>query len=298
MSMFSCKTLVHKFDERLNKKYLKNGFIEKSLDTEEENIHYFDNQLRHKPVVIFIHGFGGDGKITWREQVKEMHEDYRIIVPDLLWFGKSNSDSDPSLMSQITMVKSIIDAEGVSNVHLVGISYGGFVSLGFAKKHEKYLSSLTIVDSPGAAMSENEVKAFCQRVGAESVQDAFIPETEEEVERLMNFVFKSPPFLTAGIRKETIGLYFSKFPEKQAELLSELPDNRDWVAGNIGVPVLILWGEDDEVFLVDEAEELKQMLNAKLIVIQDAGHSLPEEKPKQFNRALVDFIQQNKVDLN
>lgn len=288
--LFSCKSLVEKFDDRLKKNYLKKGFIEKTIDEDGLQIHYFDNQLEDKPVILFIHGFGGDGKISWWQQAKELHKDYRVIIPDILWFGNSYSKETPSLSAQIEMVNQLIELERLNQVHLVGISYGGFISLGTAKKYGEKLASLTIVDSPGAVMTNDEIKAFCQRVGAESVEEAFIPENEEEVKRLMNFSFEKPPKLTSGIRKELIGLYFSKYPEEQRQLLGELPNNRAWVSGEISVPALIMWGKEDQVFLVDEAKELKEMLNAELVIIPDAGHALPEEKPKSFNKNLVRFI--------
>ena len=289
--LFGCKNLVEKFDDRLAVKYLKKGFIAKTIETKKSTIHYFDNQLEDKPIIIFVHGFGGDGKISWWDQAKYFSDEYRVIVPDIYWFGKSYSDDTPSLEEQIQLVKQIVKTENLSSVNLVGISYGGFISLGYAQEYPSDLKTLSIVDSPGAAMSQKEIVEFCQRVGAESVQDAFIPESEEEVERLMNFAFYDPPKLTSGIREGTIGIYFSKHPEKQAVLLEELPSNRSRVDGVVDVPVLILWGEEDQVFLVREAKELQKQLDAELEIIPGAGHALPEEKPKEFNKYLELFVE-------
>ncbi len=294
MTLFNCKSLVHKFDERLKSKYLKRGFVEKTLDSGEKNVHYYDNQLEDKPVLLFIHGFGGDGKISWWQQAKQMHEDYRVVIPDILWFGKSYSSEEPTLNAQIEMVKTIVEAEQLSNVHLVGISYGGFISLGYAQKYVHDLQTLIIVDSPGTAMSDEEVLDFCNRVGVKNVQEAFVPKTEKEVQRLLNFAFRKPPMIPSGIRKETIGLYFSKHPEEQAKLLKELSLNRNTMSGGVKLPTLILWGEDDQVFLVREAKELQQILDAELKIIPKAGHSLPEEQSKQFNEELLRFIELNR----
>ncbi len=294
MALFSCKKLVHKFDERLSEKYLKIGFLAKTLDSEGTNIHYFDNQLADKPVVVFVHGFGGDGKISWWQQAKQMHEDYRVIIPDILWFGKSYSTQEPTLNVQIEMVKTIVEAEQLSNVNLVGISYGGFISLGYAQKYVHDLQTLTIVDSPGAALSDEEVLEFCNRVGVKNVQDAFVPETVEEVQRLLDFAFRKPPMIPSGILEETIGLYFSKHLEQQAKLLQELPSNRERMSGGVDLPILILWGQDDQVFLVREAKELQQILGAELKIISKAGHALPEEQPKKFNEELFRFIELNR----
>lgn len=292
--LFSCKNLVHKFDDRLEQKYLKKGFVAKTIERDVEKIYYFDNQQVDKPVLIFVHGFGGDGKISWWDQADYFHEHYRVIVPDIFWFGESYSKESPTLKQQIRLVKQIVDAENLSSIHLVGISYGGFISLGYAKQHSEDLQTLTIVDSPGGAISNKEIEQFCERVGAQNVKDAFIPTTEEEVDRLMNFSFYKPPSLTAGMREGTIGIYFSKHPEEQAKLLDELPSNRSWMSGSVDVPVLILWGEEDEVFLVREAKELQEQLGAELKIISKAGHALPEEQPKEFNESLEAFLEGHK----
>lgn len=291
MLLFNCDGLVERFDNRLTKKYAQKGFVEKRIQTDGDEIYYLDNQKREAPILIFVHGFGGDGKISWWQQAKQFCDDYRVIVPDLFWFGQSFSSHDPSLAKQIELLKQIIDGESLRKAHLVGISYGGFVSLGYAKQYPEDLSTLTIVDSPGAAISDEEIEAFCKRVNAENVRDAFIPSTPDEVERLLNFSFYNPLKLTDGIRAGTIGTYFSKYPKEQGELLDELPSNRAWMQdGVVEVPVSILWGEEDQVFLVDDAKQLQEMLNAELTIVKKAGHALPEEKPKAFNEALRLFI--------
>ena len=291
-SLIGCKNIVQSYDSRLVDQFLSDGYIGKTINSSKENIHYFDNQNEDKPIVIFVHGFGGDGKLSWRNQAKEFQADYRVIIPDLLWFGQSSSSQKPALDAQIEMIKKIVETEKLSKIHLVGISYGGFISLGFAYKYPKYLSSLTIVDSPGAAMSNEEITEFCKRVGADSVQDAFIPETGEEVKRMMNFVFHRPPPLTTSLLEKTIGFYFSVNPKEQAKLLDELPSNRDWIRGKVSMPTLILWGKEDQVFLVEEARQLQEIIGGKLVVIDNAGHALPEEQPKHFNENLRAFVEQ------
>jgi pimeloyl-ACP methyl ester carboxylesterase len=291
-SLIGCKNIVQSYDSRLVDQLLSDGYISKAINSPKENIHYFDNQKEEKPVIIFVHGFGGDGKLSWRNQAKEFQEDYRVLIPDILWFGQSSSLDKPTLAAQIEMIKKIVETEKLSNIHLVGISYGGFISLGFAHNYPNYLSSLTLVDSPGAAMSDEEIIEFCNRVGAETVQDAFIPETGEEVKRLMNFVFHLPPPLTTSLLDKTIGVYFSVYPEEQAKLLDELPSNRDWIKGKVSVPTLILWGREDQVFLVGEARELQERIGGELVIIDNAGHALPEEQPKRFNESLKVFVEQ------
>jgi abhydrolase domain-containing protein 14 len=58
------------------------------------------------------------------------------------------------------------------------------------------------------------------------------------------------------------------------------------------MPILLLWGERDNVFPVDEyAKPLKQQLtNSKLIIIKGAGHAANLDKPGEFHELLFDFL--------
>lgn len=275
--------MVKKFDQRLAQKYKNNGFSSQILDTNGFQIHYWDNKKKNAPVIVFVHGFGGDGKITWQRQAKAFAEDYRVIIPDLLWFGKSTSSKKPVLSSQIYALKTLIRELELENVHLCGISYGGFIVLGYASKYSDDLASLCIVDSPGSVITEEEIDAFCERVGVDNVKEAFVPETANDVKRLMKFSFYDPPFLPGFIRKQTLGIYFGKHPEAQRSMLDDLPENRGAMPTETTVPTLILWGREDAVFKMQNALDLKEELGAELTVFNKAGHALPEEQYEAFN---------------
>jgi len=61
---------------------------------------------------------------------------------------------------------------------------------------------------------------------------------------------------------------------------------------DLKIPVLLLWGERDSVFPLDEfGKSLKETLpRAKLVVVKQAGHGAHLEKPDEFNELLLDFL--------
>lgn len=65
---------------------------------------------------------------------------------------------------------------------------------------------------------------------------------------------------------------------------SKLPD--------LDIPVLLIWGERDRVFPLDEyGKPLNETLpHAKLVVVKDAGHGAYLDKPDEFNELLLDFL--------
>ncbi len=60
----------------------------------------------------------------------------------------------------------------------------------------------------------------------------------------------------------------------------------------LDIPVLLIWGEQDSVFPLDEyGRPLKETLPcAKLVIVKQAGHGAYLEKPDEFNEHLLDFL--------
>jgi len=61
---------------------------------------------------------------------------------------------------------------------------------------------------------------------------------------------------------------------------------------DLDMPVLLVWGERDRVFPLDEfGKPLKETLpRAKLVVLKQAGHAAYLDKPDEFNELLLDFL--------
>lgn len=291
MIVASCGSTVENFDHRLHKKYEKKGFVAETKEIGEHQVFYYDNKRENdKPAILFVHGFGGDGKISWFRQIEKFYEDYRVIVPDILWFGNSFSSAEPTLVNQVSAMKDLLKGLNVSKVHVVGISYGGFIALGMAKEFPELLSSVVIVNSPGAAIKQEEIDRFCRKVEVKNIKEAFIPKNVADLKRLLNFSFHKRPFIPSSLLNQVLDKYFSKYPEQQALLLDELESNRERMSGTIDVPAKIIWGIEDEIFHVYAAYSLKKEIGAELEIIKNAGHALPGEQPKKFNSALRNYL--------
>jgi len=72
-----------------------------------------------------------------------------------------------------------------------------------------------------------------------------------------------------------------RIPEQEKSKLSEL-----------NIPVLLLWGERDTVFLLEKfGKPLKETLpHAKLVIVKQAGHGANLDKSDEFNKLLLDFL--------
>jgi pimeloyl-ACP methyl ester carboxylesterase len=61
---------------------------------------------------------------------------------------------------------------------------------------------------------------------------------------------------------------------------------------NLKIPVLVMTGEHDRVFLVKEdvLELSKRIPNAGMVNFTDAGHMIPMERPEKFTNELMSFL--------
>lgn len=60
---------------------------------------------------------------------------------------------------------------------------------------------------------------------------------------------------------------------------------------SVAVPTLIVWGRNDRIVEVRTSTSFQQdIAGSRLVVIDDAGHAVQEEKPDAVNRAITSFL--------
>lgn len=282
--------LIINNQNRVTKRFNQLGLKTCKYETEKCRIDYFDGG--QGPVLVLLHGFGGNGSITWRKQVKTLSKRFRLIIPDLCWFNKSYSQSQPTLEAQVEALSALLKSIDVQEYSLAGISYGGFVSLALASHEPKKVSKLIIIDCPGHTFNTSELHTLANKLEVKSVEDIFVPNSPEELKRLLKLASYSPVLIPKGILRQIYEVYFYNNHEQQRELLRTLEKTTSLDSvEKIGLDCAIIWGEKDEVFALSEGKKLAEALHAKFVVIKRAGHIVNLEKSKKFNKILVDLLE-------
>lgn len=81
--------------------------------------------------------------------------------------------------------------------------------------------------------------------------------------------------------------------KERAELLEGLLiSNKDAKVPSLDQRILLLWGENDNIFNLEFAKDMKEQLgeNTTLEIIKKAGHLLHVERPCVYNRHLKKFL--------
>lgn len=238
------------------------------------------------PAVVFVHGGLVDSRL-WDEQMKPLSKRFRVVRYDLRGFGRSNAE--PVRFWPTEDLRALLDYLKIEKATVVGLSLGGIVGADFALEHPERVERLVLVGSGlrGFKTEPDEKAAAARRVGAsegaERYFEAFLhsdllaglrdrPRAREAMRRMMVENYKAIAYISAG---------HSWSPEPPtAERL-----------GRIKAPTLVVVGSLDGKSLLDISDTLAAKIpGARKVTIPGASHHPPVETPKEFNRALLDFL--------
>jgi len=268
---------------------IRQGFVEKTITTPDGDVHCWIGG--QGPPLLLLHGFGGNGLATWRHQLT-FSQSHTVIIPDLLWFGQSIGTNPPGLNAQASAQLALLDTLGMSQAAVVGVSYGGFVAMKMHLSDPNRIHKMIIVDSPGPTMTDEDMTQLLNRFEIESVDELFIPDTPNDVKRLIGLAYHDDVRLPRFVLTELLETTFSNHKDQQRVLISDLLSHRDdFDDQHVSYPdSLVIWGEYDEVFPVEIGHRAADYLEASIVIIPNTSHAPLFESPRLFNQAARDFL--------
>ncbi len=241
------------------------------------------------PAILFIHGYPLDRSI-WREQVRAL-DGFRRIAPDLRGMGQSDApDLGYSMAVYAADLAALLDALGVDEVVLCGLSMGGYVAFEFLRQWRSRVRGLVLMDTRAdadtaeARRSRDAAAATAKDRGAPAIADAMLPKV------LAPATLGRRPDLAEGLRA-----LMSSTPV--AGIVGALAAMRDregsetLLATLADVPTLVVVGEADALTPPDQARAMaKSIPGARIAVIPGAGHLPPVEQPEATTERLREFL--------
>ncbi|KAM0938136.1 putative triacylglycerol lipase [Dioscorea sansibarensis] len=251
-----------------------------------------------KPAVVLVHGFAAEGIVTWQFQVGALTNKYDVYVPDLLYFGGSQSlSSERSPEFQARCLASALARLGVARCAVVGFSYGGMVAFKLAEMWPELVSHL-VVSGSVIAMTDSISDATLQRLGFASSAELLLPDSVKGLKALLTVATYKKLWFPDCLHRDYLQVMFANRKER-AELLEGLVmSNKDAVVPVLAQRILLLWGENDNIFNIELAKNMKQQLGEKATLqsIRKAGHLVHLERPCVYNRHLKEFLSQIVID--
>ena len=249
------------------------------------------------PPLLFVHGWSSNWQI-FLLNIAAFMKTHRCLAVDLPGFGASEMPTEPiSIGGYAKTVDAVCDALGVECVSVVGNSMGGFIGAELALAFDTRVDRLVLVSAAGLS---TEHLARTPAVVLARLTTAGLPYTqrlEQHVVRrprlrraAMQWVVRYPEKLSVPLSQELV-LGFGKpgFVPALKALLEY--SYRDRLAA-IEIPVLIVWGRNDLLVPVGDAERYRRLIgdNARVEVLEDTGHAPMIERPSRFNELLRGFL--------
>tara|TARA_B100000809_G_scaffold258203_1_gene301028 strand:- start:38 stop:835 length:798 start_codon:yes stop_codon:yes gene_type:complete len=248
---------------------------------------YKDLNSKNKETILLVHGHPFDHTM-WKYQY-EIFENYRLILPDLKGYGKSDFKFDKIYIEEQALdLAFLLDELEIKKVHLIGLSMGGQIIMEFSRLFPHRVKSLVIAASSPSA--ETQVSYNNRLQEAERISKiGMLQYTKESIHEYMNLkennedtdVYKHLFKMMSETQSE--GAVASHYG--RAERRNNLPFLK-----HIDIPTLFIAAEIDTQFTVEQMKNIaNQIPNSLFKLIRKSGHLPNMEQPDVFNNYLLEF---------
>jgi len=238
------------------------------------------------PPLFLFHSLLSD-RASFDAIVPELSKSYRVIVPELPGFGRSQAVGGGLAGVADRMAEAVKDAAGGEDAIVLGNGYGGFVALQMAIRHPDIATKLILADC-GAAFSEEGRQAFRNMAAASQAKGLSVI-TDVVMRRLFAPEFQARHPDLMHDRREAFLRTDPEVFRAACDALAEL-DLRPQLS-KVKVPVLVLVGEHDEATPPPMSRELAAGLPyAHLKIIPGCAHVPQLQSPEVFLEAIGDFL--------
>jgi pimeloyl-ACP methyl ester carboxylesterase len=297
MSFVSCST--YKIAEGyLNRKMKRAGLTLHTCDMETEaQVEYWDSGDTTKPALMLVHGFGATTKYQWYKQVKVLSKKYRVIAPNLNYFGRTVPKSpDYTVQGQVIVMEYLLEHLELKEVTLMGVSYGGVVVMEFLEQTDRSVPAVVLFDTPVKYADNSDIEAVKNYFEAPSIEELFVPSEPSGINKLLYLATGKRRHIPKGMLRDFHEHAYAYNLEDKRKLISgllgemEILQKREY---HVNVPILLIWGSQDRVVPLRTGKQLENYLkpNARLEVIDGAAHMPNMTHAKVFNNLVISFLQ-------
>ena len=248
-------------------------------------IHY-QSYGKGREALVLIHGWTCNLDY-WRDQVPDFAKRNRVVAIDLPGHGQSDK---PQLAYSMDLFARAVDAvmrdAHVDRAVLVGHSMGTPIARQFYRKYPQKTLAIVIVDGP--------LRPFGDKKMMDGLMAGLRGPNYKEVGKQM-FASLAGPNISAELKERILASFLNAPQHVVVGAMEGMADESIWGQDKINVPVLAIlaripfWPADTEQFDRSIAP------NFDFQMWDGVGHFLMMEKPKQFNDAVIAFLDKNSL---
>ena len=255
---------------------------------------YYEVHGEGEPLLLVM-GLAAD-TMAWAMQVPAFSAHYRTIIFDNRDVGQSSMAAGPyeiTDMAQDTL--ALADALELESFHLVGVSMGGAIAQEVALATPDRVRTLTLAMTwpRGGAWAAKLSELWSARVEHMS--------REERVDELMLLTLSEDFFENAdGVAWLRDVMLQNPHPQSADAFARQLDassrqDTRERL-GRLAMPTHVIGAEHDILVPVWKSRELAELIPGAQLSVIDAGpHGANLERAEEFNRLVLDFLDQSRA---
>lgn len=270
----------------------------RTAKVEGVSLHYL--VAGHGPTVILVHGYAETSRM-WKPLIPRLADRFTVIAPDLPGIGDSEIPRDGLDMKTAAIrVHALARALGVERARVVGHDIGLMVAYAYAAQFPGEVEKLVLMDAflPGVvgweaiynnpaiwhfrfngptpeALVKGRERTYFEHFWNDFAADRkrSLPEADRVA---YTAAYARPGRMRAG------WAYFVSFPHTAR-------DFEELARTKLPMPVLTIGGDKaNGAALAEQAKAVA--VDATAVVLQDTGHWVMEERPKETMDALVKFL--------
>lgn len=280
--------------ETLKAKYA--GGASQFLSVKGMQVHYRDegNPMDSLPLVL-IHGTGSSLH-TFDAWTAKLQGNHRVIRMDLPGYGLTGPfpDRNYAMANYTDFIAQFLNELGITRCVLGGNSLGGQIAWEFTVAHPERVQKLILIDAAGYPFKSGSVPVAFKMARIPVIKELFTYVTPKfMVQSSVENVYADSQKVT----RELIDRYFelSLRPGNRRAFVDRFAAKTDPNAiqkiPSINRPTLILWGDQDLLIPVENAQRFhRELLNDTLVILKNSGHVPMEENPQESLAAVLDFI--------
>lgn len=231
--------------------------------------------------LLLLHGLFG-ALSNFSDLIDHFSKYTKVVVPMLPLLEMDILHTSVSGLAKY--VNRFIETRGYENVNLLGNSLGGHVGLVYYLRTESPRIK-TIILTGSSGLFESAMGDTYPKRG-----------DREYIRKKTEYTFYDPKMATDELVDEVFDITNNRMKVIKIIALakSAIRNNLGEELGKIKIPVLLIWGKNDNVTPPFVAEEFHKLIpHSELHFIDKCGHAPMMEVPEEFNKLLFNFLQKH-----
>ncbi len=282
-----------------------NGFLQ----------HYVDEGPRKAKPIILLHGEPTWGYL-YRKFIPELSKTYRVIVPDMMGFGKSETpqNKEYTLKTHVENLGCLIKYLKLNDITFVGQDWGGPITAAYSIRNIDKVKSFVLINTLFGYSKEERPKhlsPWFQWIN-KHYQDKTLDGILGELGSTVLSVMKIPNFTNNNVINDTwINAYSSQFPDRESckgainfpldALLNRIVPyivegiKEGDLKSLCSKPAILAYGMKDRAIEPDYAiRDFKALFpGSNVVEMPYAGHYSQEDEPELLINLIKDFMKEN-----